>query len=773
MTSKIFPIIGGRLLGMALLLGLASGALFVSASSASAFTPISPVLLSAVIVRVADESPQIHEAYWGETDEPLIIEMKALYGNANFLTSVGLKLNEAVVAKAGLFDDKDNLLQSVDTTGNKTIQFNLLDGSNSDLPRIPSNDWRKFHIRFTYIDNSDGGYEDGLHLQSCLWPGGFKGWYINPKNDKWLPLKFIFDTSGGPIFEAVLTKNIPQYTPEFSVITLDVPPAQNVAAGITDFDWMYASITNETAEESIRVTTLKIEDTLGDAGDSFGALTNAEIWADLDSNGSYETKVSNTEQFSDTGAPIETYLFTLTNPIVVESSIKIALRADLSINAPAGDTHTIRVSEITAEGSDTSLGATGTYDGTGQTMTVVVSGSLTSSVDGSSPVSSIVIGGTSNYTTLAAFKFSAVGEAQTITKLTFTMDNATLSGSAGYSSMDKMKISFPTKTGTDSRELSVYSARTTFDGLDMYAPKDSSAVVTVSGTAKKIGFGGIFHGTLTVGLDTTGDDTAYFSSVGETSGTTLDGGDVSDQFGSAMILYNTIPTVTAANPSGSGTIQPGSVIDLYKFKVTADAAGEIAIKRFTFTVFVTDASTTSPSSADLSNFTFLRDGMDITGYAQITDITTATPVTLEDTNYIENNISAKVQVAFGDTPAGDTEQVVSAGQTVTYTLRALCGTGFTTTDAISTSMNYDSANQGIDHTYLADTDMDPAVEDVIGLSTTGTHTGDAYNFIWSDRSTLFHNATFSETTSTASSSGDWTNSYLVKNFPLSGYGYTL
>ncbi|OGB75314.1 hypothetical protein A2810_02415 [candidate division Kazan bacterium RIFCSPHIGHO2_01_FULL_49_10] len=775
------------LIGTTLLITTGIGQLVVTGLALAA-PPNPNVVHSAPIaeVRIAETSIGLHEAYWGEQDTPIVIEAKASQPGTTLLTGLGIQLTAPIVDSAKVSDNTGVILKTIDATGLKGLRFDF-----SNMPvSLSENSWRKLHVYLTYIDNPSGMYPDDFHLRAVLWPTAFQGLYQYPYlTDRWwLPLLFFFQPVPDElIFEAILTEAPPQYQPTALVTTLDTPISRNIVVGRTDFDWTYTEILNETAEwEDIRVTNITIEDTLGDARDDFNALDNAELWADLDGNGSYETKVSNTEQCQDTGVLIETHIFMLATPLIVDTSVRIAFRSDLGVSTPAGDTHTIRVSQISAIGNDTASEVLATYRGTGQTMTVVASGSLVSSVDGDSPASAIVIGGISSHTALAKFKFLAFDESQLVTKLTFTMDEVTLSGSAGYTSMDNLKIIFPTKTGTASREASVGSARTTFDNLDMYVPEDSSAVVTVLGKAKKVGeeWGGTFRDTLTVGLDTTGNDTAYFSSVGEISGTELDGSDVLDQFGHAMVLYNTRVTVTNNNPGGPGIIQPGATVDLYKFKVTADTAGDVAIKKFTFRIFISDSSTTNPSSADLGGFTFLRDGTDITNSAQITQISNDDGVTYLNSplnvktkgiNDLENNSWYWVQVAFNNTPANGGEQVISAGVTRAYTLRAECGTGFAVMDFFGTTLLGDTTIPTIEANYLSDADADfGGVQQVITLQKgEGVQDNTDLEFVWSDYSFLPHLSTFDDDGIIETSSADWTNGYLVKNFPLSDYIYTL
>ncbi|MFH0912656.1 MAG: hypothetical protein V1807_03330, partial [Patescibacteria group bacterium] len=566
------------------------------------------------------------------------------------------------------------------------------------------------------------------------------------------------------------------------VETLGVPATGNVVVNTQDMIVGTYSFNAVASGEDLTMSSFTVTDTMDATSGESDDFVNWELWADLtagtnSSRGDvYETKISDTENpTSDAGDATDTQAFTLTTPLDIAkgTSIKVVLVADVASGATAGGTHIFETANGTCasvSGKDTGTDVVETAAGlsTDATLTIAANGSLTASVAASSPTAALMIAGSSNYTTLGAFDLVASDEAYTVTKVSMDL-------TAGWDSMNMLKLSYPTKSsGTKTKEVSVSSAAIIFDNIDMYVPKNGRATMTVSGTAGRIGTGGngVFGDTISLIFDTSA--AGEFAAVGEGSGAALTGSNVgSQEAAESMYLHNSVPTIAAANPTGTGTIQPGSVIDLYKFKVTADAAGDIAIKRLNFTVFITDASTTTATTADLSTFTFLRDGVDISGSAMILDDTTATAaVDLEATNYIENNISSTVEVIFGNTGITG-EQLISAGQTVTYTLRALCGTGFTTTDAISTSLVTDTARQTADHYYLGDTDVGASPQIDVGLQTTGEHTATAYKFIWSDRSTLIHLSTFPDSTSTSSSSGDWTNGFLVNNFPLSGYGFTL
>lgn len=582
--------------------------------------------------------------------------------------------------------------------------------------------------------------------------------------------------------------------------TLGVPSTGSVIVNAQDMVVGTYSFNAIASGEDVVVSAFTVTDDMDATTGESDDFVNWQLWADLTAGTNsprgdvYETQISGTENpTSDAGDGTDTQAFTLTTPLNIPkgTSVQVVLVADVASGATALGTHIFETTNGTCasvSGKDTGTDIAESAAGLSidATLTIAAAGSITTALADSNPDSALMIAGGANYTTIGAYKFTATNEPFTITKLTFDM-------SAGWESVAKLKISYPTKTGVDTREVSVSGAAIVFDNISMYVPKNGHAVVTASVLTKRIGAGtgGTYADIITLGIDM--DATAEFAAIGENSGTALDGDSTgtTDRNALPMYLYNTIPTITATNPSGAGTIIPGGVVDLYKFNVTADAAGAVAVKRFTFSIFITDASTTTANTTDLGGFTFWRGASDITATAQITKISTdggathlGAPLTVEtdDTNDIECNTSTWIQVTFANTPATDAtgEQTIEAGQTVSYTLKATAGTGFTTTDAFSTTLLSDSVLVTDGYNYLSDVDTGTGVEQIVILqNAAGAQFGEANmktteqtKFLWSDKSVLAHLPTFDDTGVTETSSLDWTNGYLTKNTPT-GYGYTL
>jgi hypothetical protein len=189
-----------------------------------------------------------------------------------------------------------------------------------------------------------------------------------------------------------------------NVTTLTQPAARLVAAGTQQFVWASASLDATNSGEDIRVSAVSVRDTIAEvgAGKAVNAndLTNMAIWADLTSASSsrgdaYETKVSNTVQPANSIViPTDTAI-TLSQTITVAKGtfVKIAVVADLSSLGDPADTHTLKALSVNSSGKSTGNPPTVAYAGNGQTMTISGAGTLTMSIDASSPSAQILVSG--------------------------------------------------------------------------------------------------------------------------------------------------------------------------------------------------------------------------------------------------------------------------------------------------------------------------------------------------------------------------------------------
>jgi hypothetical protein len=200
--------------------------------------------------------------------------------------------------------------------------------------------------------------------------------------------------------------------------------------------------------------------------------------------------------------------------------------------------------------------------------------------------------------------------------------------------------------------------------------------------------------------------------------------------------------------NGGGTI-------LYRFTVTADAAENVALKKISFKAAINgsaDANISSPAIREVGQGSDLSASATAQGAQGLGQGTT-------NCGFAAATTTQCVTVVF------DSEQVVAAGTSKTYELRATTS-GFTTAgDAVSTTLLGD--------TLLAVGELDTLQAGV----TTGPKTGiDAvasgndgtYNFLWSDNNAIPHNDTVDSgngNNAVASGSNDWTNGIYVKVLP--------
>lgn len=387
------------------------------------------------------------------------------------------------------------------------------------------------------------------------------------------------------------------------------------------------------------------------------------------------------------------------------------------------------------------------------------SGTFTPALDGATPVAQIVAGG--QLVTAGKFKFSTLYENYTITDLRFTL---------GAASRSAAIASAVVKDGDTVLATVPYDGANSYfniTGLSVAVPGSTTKVLTVAYNLSSA----ISSSTSTSQLDLqpTLDFVKYTDSQGTQTCVGTTDTDQSDPTCSptttyatskALYAFKSIPTVTKDTTIGSGSVTAGTpTLNLYGWKVSADAKGSVTAKQTKFDIAWSDAG--DASNLYLYAFKLYKDGTDITSLVTITD---------EDGGDLEGSVahsgatedSTKIIINWA------TEDTVPAGTTATYKLTATAS-GFTSTaskvgtDTVSLSMPTDTVN-GSTVKYLTNI----AAGEYVQMCTSAEASNANYNFIWSDNSALDHDSTESEDNdSTASTSGDWSSGYLVKDLPLS------
>jgi hypothetical protein len=342
------------------------------------------------------------------------------------------------------------------------------------------------------------------------------------------------------------------------------------------------------------------------------------------------------------------------------------------------------------------------------------SGSLTVSLGASNPVAANVIAGSSSLE-VGDFQFSANNSAYTIQKLQVDVPNAAAAALTSVSLHDGSGNVLGTLTGASA----VGSATTTyaFTGLTDLITSGNQADISVWVGVTTVASGGAaISGTpITVTLDPSTGFQAQDQSGTLTqtmSGCTSYNGPTSNSnsgYGK-LVVRKSIPTFTMLS---SGTVTPASGQSLYQFSIAADPSNPIDVDQVSLVVATSGPTVSSFKLLDITSGSAVQIGSTVTGASS----------------------TGLVTFNFGTAP-----QQIGAGQTKTYELIATV-TGWTSTgNSLSINLAQDTSS----------------VSNAAELSLTGN------NIVWSDRSATGHSTTTS----------DWTNGYLLKNFVNDVTSYT-
>ncbi len=331
--------------------------------------------------------------------------------------------------------------------------------------------------------------------------------------------------------------------------TLTQPAARSIVPGATDFVFATATLDAANSGEDIRVTAVIVEDTISTAGEGT-EIDNMEIWANL-SGGStndsvrgdvFETRVADAEQLTGSGTGDHVITISLDTHIVIpkNTSIDIAVVADLSSAASASDVHTISLDQasgaVTAVGSISGNTVTLTPAGAGQSMTVAAGGTLTTTIDSSTPTTGTLILDTNAEQTSVVFRLAANNvedlDVDSI-KLTSTGTDDAVSKYVFYQGSTWLG---EVTGGQNTAELFL------IDGT-LTVPADGNILVTVKVIMNPIDGTQVNNGdTVTTTIAAAGD----VDTTGKDSGSAVDSTETSID-GNLLTMYETYPTFAFDN----------------------------------------------------------------------------------------------------------------------------------------------------------------------------------------------------------------------------------
>lgn len=540
------------------------------------------------------------------------------------------------------------------------------------------------------------------------------------------------------------------------------PSAQTYIHGSTGVQMVGVNMTAGTGKD-VKVTEVMLTATgADDCATETDCILNVKLWDGA-------TQVGQTESLSTT-----TVTFDNLNVTIPKGTTKTLIATvDLNtITFTAGaDTLELGVAaatDVDAQDVDgNSITPTGTIDGPDHTISAAGSLTVALGADNALTESRILLAGKTDET-IARYNFTAANESLKLTRVTIELPASTDDEVTSVSLWDGA-----TKVTGDVAVTSAGTPYAKFNSFthDFVIPKDSSKVLTVKVNTNTIGQGADSGATVTATLatDTTADD--QFEARGVSSNTVLDDDDMTQTSARAMVLRKTTMAITES-AIASSVISNGNPQELYKFTVSADASGDIALKQLILNAVITDNVGTD-NTLVAGTFQIYRDSTNLTSNVDIHNLAGAT---IESTNTLAEGTS-QVIITWAS------EEVVAAGTTNTYSIRGTLS-GYATPaddDTFRMFLNTDATAQTSTHVYLVDLDTTAAQSTAsLGLQDASAVTGTEgatptlasnMNVIWSDNSDVPHDYDLvdSSLAGTDSTSGDdWINAYLIKNFPFSG-----
>lgn len=501
------------------------------------------------------------------------------------------------------------------------------------------------------------------------------------------------------------------------------PSSQNIVAGGQGVLFANLQLDASQSGEDVRISSLPIRLTVA-GGAAVGDLTSCQVYDGSTILNTGSNVVSNASSGTAT-------TFTLDNTLTVaKGTVKtLALKCNVSTAASGNYVWSIN--------SGDSWGSTGVTSGasitetfgnlTGGTMTIG-NGSLALSVDSSSPGTTTVAAGSSGVT-MSVFKLRATNEALILNELALKLTgsgNTTSNANGGSSNSgvsDLVQVYLydgATQVGT----VTFTGTNTTATSTPMTVslPNNTDKLITVKADLATIGTG--FSGGIG---DSIIIDPAQAKTSGASSGSTIWAGS-SVTIGTAGVkMFKSYPTLALDTLPTTGAADGR----LMRFKVTANAAGNVSINEFTFTV----SSTTGVgiNTVRLKAYTDSSYSSGISGQGAGGQIGSDTSIITSGT-------------AFEIIPTTNPVQI-AAGSTVYFELTAAV-TGMDTGDSIVTTLSGDSsALTGLTSGHN------------VGTTTSGGEVGaTAANFVWSGNSS----------TTATRNDVDWSNGFNIPGLPSGG-----
>ena len=526
-------------------------------------------------------------------------------------------------------------------------------------------------------------------------------------------------------------------------LTLSADPAytaQTVVAPVTEYKLADFNLVASTTE-AVNITAINV--TLDDVS---SYVTNLYV--------KYGTKTTSTKATITTADNT----WSINEVLAAGTTIPIEVYANVSSLMTSGT----GVATVDVDGTTVSSAVTADSAGTvnGQTINFS-SGSMTAAF-ASTPQNQIVSGG--QEVEIGRWKFTSAYQGYTIQELKIDPDKNTSPGTSDNA--EDAIITLSVKDG------STVVATQSFNNVDSSGSTGGYyftglSIPVAASTSKTISV----VATMTITSATAGNTglriipaltyVKYMDPEGTVATITDSTGDLYEA--NSTYVYRTVPTLSKVDLSSS-TLVNGAVKDLFSFKVTAPAQGDVYIKQFNVDVAWSDGGG-NDDTLEIESLKLYKDGVDITTSVTLREEDTGASVE-STTGITEGN--TKIVVTWD----GITEDTITAGTSTTYTIRGTPD-GFNETatvatfagsDSVAFSFNADTAdvtfgNTTVDYIGYINTDTLADANGILKLYTSATAhaNAEAAQMIWSDGSAVSHSA------STTAGTNDWTNAYLLQN----------
>ena len=500
------------------------------------------------------------------------------------------------------------------------------------------------------------------------------------------------------------------------------PTSQTLVAGIQGVTLANYVLDATASGEDVRLSSFPVNIT----DSSISDLTGCQLWNGGTALNTGSRVINGSDMVTETS---ETFSFD--NALVVPkgTSVTLALKcnigsaatASISVNATA-----ITAAQITVTGQTSGNTITPTVNGTAGAVFALSTGSITGSVDSSSPNYALVAGGTSGVT-LGVARFQATNEDVNLTDIGLIQTSGTSANLGtiylyGPSNQLLGTVVFP--------QGSTLTATSTLSS-PLLLTKNISTLVTIKADMAAIGSdeSGVQGRLVKI-------DPVSAKGTGLSSGSTLNMGSITAAV-AGVRTFKSFPTVT----KDTLTAAP-SEGKLMRFKVTADVHGPISLFNLQFTLATATASVTNVELYVYNDSSYSSPATTIEGSGLF-----------DDTNGQSNGslLASAPTIDFMYDEVATAGFQIPAGTTRYFELKATVA-GATDGASVTTTLNGDAAYIVAAHlgAYQVST-------------TTGVLADDNDDFIWSGNAT----------TTPHIHANDWSNGYGIIGLPSGGITQTV